>query len=218
MTEQQIFNFNSRQDYLEENFIKDYSNEDACNFFNKFPSWENKLINLIGDKKSGKTFMLKIFKKKNDFFYIDDLLIFQKEFDKLFSVNKLILDDIDIQEDKLFSLINNFILHKKYLIISSKKPLTKLNINLSDLRSRMKQFFLLEIKNPSDQLIFSLIFKYFSDHQIFIKKELIEHITKKIDRSYSRINEFLSKLNDLSIIKKKKIDYKLINEVIDTMI
>ena len=82
----------------------------------------------------------------------------------------------------------------------------------------MKEFYLLEIKNPSDDLVYSLIIKYFSDNQVIIRKELIENIVKKIDRSYLRINDFLYKLNNLSIIKKKKIDYKLINEVFDSMV
>ena len=30
-----------------------------------FPNWENKLINLVGSEKSGKTFLLKILNKKD---------------------------------------------------------------------------------------------------------------------------------------------------------
>ena len=52
---------------------------------------------------------------------------------------------------------------------------------------------------------------------MIIKKELIEFTVKKIERSYPRINQFLVKLNDLSIERKKKIDFKLINEIIDAM-
>ena len=90
-------------------------------------------------------------------------------------------------------------------------------MNLKDLKSRLSQFYLLEIKNPSDNLVYSLIMKFFSDNQVVIRKELIENIVKKIDRSYLRIDDFLTNLNKLSIIKKKKIDYKLINEVFDSM-
>ena len=63
---------------------------------------------------------------------------------------------------------------------------------------------MIEIQNPSDNLIYSLILKYFSDNQIVIKKDLVEYIVKKVDRSYSSIEKFLLKLNDKSIIKKKK--------------
>tara|TARA_A100001234_G_C12490312_1_gene327462 strand:+ start:90 stop:746 length:657 start_codon:yes stop_codon:yes gene_type:complete len=217
MTEQQIFNFNSNSVYLEENFIKDSSNLDVFNYLSKFPSWENKLINLYGAKKSGKTFMLNIFKNKENFFYLNNNDELEKNFDNLFLKDKLIIDNILMDENKMFALVNHFILHNKYLIISSRIPITSLKLNLKDLKSRLNQFYLLEIKNPSDNLVYSLIMKFFSDNQVIIRKELIENIVRKIDRSYVRIDSFLTKLNELSIIKKRKIDYKLINEVFDFM-
>lgn len=218
MTEQRIFNFNNATSFFEENFIRDISNSNVLDFLDKFPNWETKLINIVGEKKSGKSFILKLFRKKNQFAYINSKEDFEKKYDELFLVDKLILDGFQINEDKFFSLINHFILHKKYLIISSREPLTVLEIKLLDLKSRLKEFLLIEIQNPSDNLIYSLILKYFSDNQIVIKKDLVEYIVKKVDRSYSRIEKFLLKLNDQSIIKKKKIDYKLINEVLNEMV
>ena len=215
MTEQRIFNFNNTKNFFEENLIRDTSNSNVLNFLGKFPNWETKLINIVGEKKSGKSFILQLFRKKNQFNYISNKEDFEKKYDELFLVDKLILDGFQINEDKFFSLINHFILHKKYLIISSREPLTMLEIKLLDLKSRLKEFLLIEIQNPSDDLIYSLILKYFSDNQIVIKKDLVEYIVKKIDRSYSSIEKFLIKLNDQSIIKKKKIDYKLINEVLN---
>ncbi len=204
MTEQQIFNFDTNTTYLEDNFIKDSSNIEILDYFLKFPNWENKLINLFGVKKSGKTFLLHILKNKKNFFYLNDIEAFEKNFEELFLKKKLIVDNISISENKLFSLINHFIQHNKYLVISSTIPLTSRIIMLKDLKSRLSQFHLLEIKNPSDNLVYSLILKYFSDNQVNIRKELIQNIVKKIDRSYPRINTFLSKLNNLSIVKKKK--------------
>ena len=217
MTEQQIFNFDSNSIYSEENFIQDSSNLEAFNYLSRFPKWENRLINLYGEKKSGKTFLLNILKNKENFFYINHDEEFQKNFDSLFLKKKLIIDNISIDENVMFSLINNFILHNKYLIISSRVPITSSKVDLKDLKSRLRQFYLLEIKNPSDNLVYSLIMKFFSDNQVVIRKELIENIVKKIDRSYLRIDDFLTKLNKVSIIKKKKIDYKLINEVFNSM-
>ena len=218
MTEQRIFNFNNTTNFFEENLIRDISNSNVLNFLDKFPNWETKLINIVGEKKSGKSFILQLFRKKNQFAYINSKEDFEKKYDDLFLIDKLILDGFQINEDKFFSLINHFILHKKYLIIATREPLTMLEIKLLDLKSRLKEFLLIEIQNPSDNLIYSLILKYFSDNQIVIKKDLVEYIVKKVDRSYSRIEKFLFKLNDQSIIKKKKIDYKLINEVLNEMV
>ncbi len=217
MTEQQIFNFQLKQIYNKENFIKDISNSDAYEYFYKFPKWENNLINLYGEKKSGKTYLMQIFKKEKNFFYINNLNDFNSNLNQLYLENKVILDDLIIEDEKMFSLINNFILHKKFLVFVTEKPITLYNFQLKDLNSRLKEFYLIEIKNPSDHLVYSLIIKFFSDNQILIKKEIVENIVKKIDRSYSRIHEFLFELNKRSIMKKKKIDFKLINEIIETI-
>ncbi len=217
MNQQKVLNFKFDNSYNEKDFILDSSNEKALLFFNKFPDWENKLINLVGSEKSGKTFLLKILNKKNDFYYLNTFPENNEEFDKLFNFERFLLDLNELDELKFFSILNHCIINDKYLVVSSLIPLTQLKLSLPDLKSRIKQFYILNIDIPSDQLIYSLILKFFSDNQVVIKKELIEFIVKKIDRSYPRINQFLVKLNDLSIERKKKIDFKLINEIIDAM-
>ena len=217
MNQQKVLNFKFDNSYNEKDFILDSSNEKALLFFNKFPDWENKLINLVGSEKSGKTFLLKILNKKNDFYYLNTFPENSEEFDKLFNFERFLLDINELDELKFFSILNHCIINDKFLVVTSLVPLTQLNLSLPDLKSRIKQFYILNIDIPSDQLIYSLILKFFSDNQVVIKKELIEFIVKKIDRSYPRINQFLVKLNDLSIERKKKIDFKLINEIIDAM-
>jgi len=217
MNQQKVLNFKFDNSYNEKDFILDSSNEKALLFFNKFPDWENKLINLVGSEKSGKTFLLRILNKKNDFYYLNTFPENNEEFDKLFNFERFLLDVNELDELKFFSILNHCIINDKFLVVTSLVPLTQLNLSLPDLKSRIKQFYILNIEIPSDQLIYSLILKFFSDNQVIIKKELIEFIVKKIDRSYPRINQFLVKLNDLSIERKKKIDFKLINEIIDAM-
>ena len=217
MNQQKVLNFKFDNSYNEKDFILDSSNEKALLFFNKFPDWENKLINLVGSEKSGKTFLLKILNKKNDFYYLNTFPENNEEFDRLFNFERFLLDVNKLDELKFFSILNHCIINDKFLVVSSLIPLTQLKLSLPDLKSRIKQFYILNIDLPSDQLIYSLILKFFSDNQVIIKKELIEFIVKKIDRSYPRINQFLVKLNDLSIERKKKIDFKLINEIIDAM-
>ena len=217
MNQQKVLNFKFDNSYNEKDFILDSSNEKALLLFNKFPDWENKLINLVGSEKSGKTFLLRILNKKNDFYYLNTFPENNEEFDKLFNFERFLLDVNELDELKFFSILNHCIINDKFLVVTSLVPLTQLNLSLPDLKSRIKQFYILNIDIPSDQLIYSLILKFFSDNQVIIKKELIEFIVKKIDRSYPRINQFLVKLNDLSIERKKKIDFKLINEIIDAM-
>ena len=65
-----------------------------------------------------------------------------------------------------------------------------------------------------DDLMFALILKNLSDRQISIDKKLIDFIIKRIDRSYGKIFDFIYKIDEVSLKRKKPIDFKIIKEVL----
>ena len=111
-------------------------------------------------------------------------------------------------------MLNIIDLDNKFIIITSEKPLVEIDFKLDDLRSRTKNFLLQKIEKPDDELMFALILKNLSDRQISIDKKLIDFIIKRIDRSYGKIFEFIYKVDELSLKKKKPIDFKIIKEVL----
>ena len=88
-----------------------------------------------------------------------------------------------------------------------------MNFKLDDLKSRTKNCLVAKIDKPDDELMFALILKNFSDRQIEIDKKFIDFIIKRIDRSYGKISDFIYKIDELSLKKKKPIDFKIIKEV-----
>ena len=89
-----------------------------------------------------------------------------------------------------------------------------MNFLLDDLKSRSKNCLFAKIENPDDDLIFAIILKNFSDRQIKVEKRIIEFIISRIDRSYSKIYEFIYKIDELSLKKKKPINLKTIREIL----
>ena len=106
----------------------------------------------------------------------------------------------------------------KYLIVTSKQQIVNIEFNLEDLRSRSKNFLLQNIEKPDDELMFALILKNFSDRQVSIEKNLIDYIIKRIDRSYSKIFDFIYKIDEMSLKKKKSIDFKIIKEALEEQV
>ena len=70
------------------------------------------------------------------------------------------------------------------------------------------------IQKPDDDLIFALLLKNLSDRQISLDKKLVNYIIKRIDRSYGKIFDFIYKIDELSLKKKKSIDFKMIKEAL----
>ena len=93
-------------------------------------------------------------------------------------------------------------------------PIVNINFLLNDLKSRTKNFLLQKIEKPDDELMFALILKNLSDRQISLDKKLIDFIIKRIDRSYGKIFDFIYKIDELSLKKKKPIDFKIIKEIL----
>ena len=213
---QSIIQFDYEQKFTEDDFYISKSNEHIFLFLNRWPKWNNKFLNIVGEKFSGKTHLINIFIKKYKAFKINSRYLRNEDFLKIKTFENIVLEDLDknVNEELLYSLLNNIDQDNKYIIITSDIPITNIEFSLADLRSRTKNFFLQTIKKPDDSLIYALILKNLSDRQVSINKKLIDFIIKRIDRSYSKIFEFIYKVDELSLKKKKPIDLKIIKEVL----
>ena len=213
---QQILKFDYEQNFKDQDFYVSNSNEYSFTLLNNWPKWEKNFLNIIGENYSGKTHLINIFIKKYKAFKINSRYLRNEDFLKIKTFENIVLEDLDknVNEELLYSLLNNIDQDNKYIIITSDIPITNIEFSLADLRSRTKNFFLQTIKKPDDSLIYALILKNLSDRQVSINKKLIDFIIKRIDRSYSKIFEFIYKVDELSLKKKKPIDIKIIKEVL----
>ena len=213
---QLLLNFKFNKSYSKDDFFVSESNFFAFNLIDTWPRWEKNIINVCGEKYSGKTHLSKIFSKKSKCKVFDANNFKYSEAEKLRFFENIILDNFDnkIDESSVFSLINFVDQNNKYLLINSIKPINEIQFKLRDLRSRSKNCLIAKIDKPDDNLIMVLISKCLSDRQVLIDKKLIEYITKRITRSYGKIFEFIYKIDEMSLKKKKSIDIKTIKEAL----
>ena len=215
-TNQTIIKFNYDKNLSKDDFVVSKSNKHIFEFLDMWPKWEKNFINIIGEKLSGKTHLTNIFINKNKGIKIKAKSLSNDHLKKIKIYQNIILENLttDVDEKLLYSLLNLIEQDNKYLIITSIKPIVYIDFKLNDLKSRTKSFILLNIEKPDDELIFAIILKNLSDRQILLDKKLINYIIKRIDRSYSKIYDFIYKIDQLSLKKKKSIDFKIIKEVL----
>ena len=207
---------------LDQNFTYDDFFVSKCNYFafsliESWPKWEKNILNIYGEKFSGKSHLSEIFKKKNKAIIIKNNEINEEFFKKIRFYENIILDNLEYINDEniLYSIINFVEQYNKYLIVNSINPINTLDFTLPDLKSRLKNCIYAKIEKPDDDMIFALILKHFSDRQIKIEKKVIEYITKRIERSYGKILDFIYKVDQFSLINKKSIDYKVIKKILE---
>ena len=213
---QLLLELDYKTNFNEHDFYLSKSNSNAFNLINRWPDWEKKILNISGEKFSGKSHLANIFKLKSKAFLVRGNKIDNSIFKSLKLYESIIIDDFEEcnEEEILYSIFNLIDQDNKYLLINSLKSINKIKYKLPDLASRSKNCLYAEIENPDDELLFAIILKNFSDRQIKIEKKIINFIISRIDRSYRKIDEFIYKIDELSLKKKKPINLKTIKEIL----
>jgi len=206
-----------------ENFIVSKCNEEAVRLIENSSFWQNKRkINSIpaaiifGPKSSGKTHLSHIFKEYNMCEYLSSLTNFN--LDKIKEGNKFIIDDFVPGSKYPSELVMHFlnrITHQNgsALFLSNLSP-SIMNWELDDLNSRIRSLMCSEIKLPDDVLLYSFMVKYSNDKKLFIKDNQIIYILERLERNFDSVISFIDRLDIYSLETKKKINYKIIKDIL----
>ena len=214
---QLIFQFPFKTTYFEKDFYVSSNNFEAYKLIESWPTWPSRSINIFGPSGCGKTHLSKIIYKK-----ISSKIIKSSEVNRNLLTNYsnkkcIIIDDFknNIDENLLYSIINQVYQSDQYIVINSLIPTKNLDIKLKDLKSRIASFTYLGIALPTDDLLRVIITKSFSDKQINVDIKILEYIIKNLDRSYENIFKFIKELDLASLSSGKSININLIKKIIN---
>ena len=181
-TDQKILRFTHEKNLEDSDFFVSSSNRHVYDLLSKWPKWENNLINICGENFSGKSHLINIFIKKFKGIIFNADKFENENLSNLDFHKNIVLENLNKESnDKLiYSLINTVEQNNKYLIVTTNKPISEIDFDLIDLKSRAKNFLIQNIEKPDDELIFALLVKNLSDRQIIIEKKLLNYVVNRI--------------------------------------
>ena len=209
MIKQKSFNYKFNTDHNELNFFVNKTNFYA---FNALINNNSKFSFLCGPKKSGKSYLAQIWLKETNAIQYDN-----NNYQLLLSNKKNILIDeiLSYDEENIFHLVNNCILNNIKLLITSRDKINEIQFKYNDLSSRLKTFSYLEINQPNDEMLLTILTKLLIEKQFIINSnDIFEYILRRVDRSYHGINKIVDKLDVLSLEKKRQLTIPLIKEIL----
>jgi chromosomal replication initiation ATPase DnaA len=192
------------------------NNYEAYKLIKEWPNWSFKGINIYGPKKSGKSYLTKIFSDKTNSKIFDGRNVNKDHLELILNQKVLIIDNVELFNDEVFfqTILNDFISKNKFIYLTSNKLAGSISFKLKDLISRLNSLVAVAITNPSDDLFYQILTKMLSDKQINITAKEINFILKNIERSYDAASKFVKSLDELSLLYKKKINTKIINQAL----
>ncbi len=166
---------------------------------------------IYGSNKSGKTTIAKKFSINHNIDLINNIpkdLIFKKE-------TYLDLNTLPAQDENFFHFLQYFITNNIPLtIFTSENSIDNLNneFYLPDVVSRLRQFTLCNIHNPSKDLLIKLINKYLSLKSISVSNQIIIEVLNHIERTYLSAFEAANTINHLLYENNHNINLSLIRK------
>ena len=110
----------------------------------------------------------------------------------------LVVDDLkssDVDERALFHLLNLAREEGASILITSRVPPSALQIELRDLRSRLRAIPTVLLLPPDDQLFRALIVKSCTDRQLGVDEAVVSYLTTRIERSYAAVRQVVELLD-----------------------
>ncbi|MBS57084.1 MAG: hypothetical protein CMP16_04345 [Rickettsiales bacterium] len=207
---QKYFNYSFKKNNYEEDFFVNHTNQNAYEI-SILENFDQNIF-LFGPKKSGKSFLINLWKN------INNAVVYKNNFSEIIkSKYNIAIDDAltSIDQEKLFHIINHCKLYNLKIYLTSSIDLNNNNFKIKDLRSRLRSFYYLNIKIPDDEMCKMFMTKLFSKKQIVIKnKEIFDYIFNRVNRTYFDIYLFIEKIDKLSLEKKRQLTIPLIREIL----
>ncbi len=212
---QLVFKFPFKTRYYEQDFYVSSNNFSAYKLIESWPLWSSKWVNVYGVTGSGKTHLSKILEKKIQ--KVKMLKSNQINDETIINLDKfdcLIIDNYqnDIEENLLYSLLNQSKQIDSFILINSIGAIKNINFGLKDLKSRINSFLPVGIELPTDDLLQVIITKSFSDKQVKLDPKVSSFIIKNVERSYDKMFDFLKDIDELSLSSGKSININLIKK------
>ncbi len=135
----------------------------------------------------------------------------------------VVIDDIDKiifdhkTEELLFTIINNQILHKKSVVVTSTNNVERCGIGLSDLVSRLLSDKIFYINDLNDEDKIKLLMLYCSERGLVIPEKVINYIINNCSRDLYFLCAFIRTLDKASLSMKKRVTIPFIKKAVSSL-
>jgi chromosomal replication initiation ATPase DnaA len=110
----------------------------------------------------------------------------------------LVLEDLKaggFDERALFHLLNLAREDQAYVLITARMAPSAFEVELRDLRSRLRAIPVVGIAEPDDLLFRALIVKFCADRQLAVDETVVGYLATRIERSYAAAREAVERLD-----------------------
>jgi chromosomal replication initiation ATPase DnaA len=181
-----------------DNFLEGPANEAALALVEAWPEWPGRTIWLAGPEGAGKSHLAAIWAERSGARVTAAHALKPANVPAALATGALVVEDLragDVDERALFHLLNLAREEAAFVLITARELPTSFEIELQDLRSRLRALPVVSVLAPDDQLFRALIVKLCADRQLTVDETVVGYLANRIERSYAAARDTVALLD-----------------------
>jgi chromosomal replication initiation ATPase DnaA len=181
-----------------DNFLEGPANAAALALVDGWPDWPNRIMLLVGPEGSGKSHLAAIWAEQAGARSTTAHALTATAVPGALATGALVIEDLrssDVDERALFHLMNLAREDEAFVLITARAPPSATEIELRDLRSRLRAVPIVLLLPPDDQLLRALIVKFCADRQMSVDETVVSYLVTRIERSFAAAREAVELLD-----------------------
>jgi chromosomal replication initiation ATPase DnaA len=171
-----------------DNFLEGPANTAGLALVDSWPEWPNRLMLLVGPEGSGKSHLAAIWAEQAGARATSAHALTPASVPAALATGALVVEDLnpsEVDERALFHLMNLAREDEAFVLITARVPPSAFQIELRDLRSRLRAVPTVSLLPPDDALFRALIVKFCADRQMAVDEGVVSYLATRIERSYA---------------------------------
>ena len=181
-----------------DNFLEGPANAAALGLIESWPEWPARTMLLIGPEGSGKSHLAAVWAEQAGARSTAAHALSAATVPAALATGALVVEDLkagDFDERALFHLLNLAREEQAYLLITARTPPSSIEVELRDLRSRLRALPVVTLAEPDDLLFRALIVKFCADRQLAVDESVVGYLATRIERSYAAARHAVDQLD-----------------------
>jgi chromosomal replication initiation ATPase DnaA len=205
------------ESFSRDDFLEGPCNAQALALVDAWPDWPNRIMMLGGPEGCGKSHLASIWAEQAGARSIAAHLLAPDKVPGALATGALVIDDLDpatLDHRALFHLINLAREDGAYVLLTCRLPQTLFDIELRDLRSRLRAIPVVTLDSPDDALLRALIVKFSTDRQMSVDETLVSYLVNHIERSFKAARRAVALLDTEALRLRRPVTRALAVEVL----
>ena len=179
-----------------DNFLEGPANAAGLALIDSWPDWPNRAMLLLGPEASGKSHLASIWAEQSGARSTSAHTLTAVDVPGALATGALVIEDLkpaDVDERALFHLLNLAREDGAFVLMTARAPPTE--VELRDLRSRLRAVPAVQLLAPDDHLFRALIVKFCTDRQLAVDEAIVSYLTTRLERSYAAVRQTVELLD-----------------------